>query len=62
MKTIRNLGAFGLLLLILAGQSFADSNRIDPKTKERILARVSHLIQTKAFALDTDFDRWPEIL
>ena len=49
MKTIRNLGAFGLLLLILAGQSFADSNRIDLKTKERILARVSHLIQNKGF-------------
>lgn len=62
MKTIQNLEVFGLLLLILTGHSFASSNHINPETKERILTRVSHLIRNKAFAFDTDFDRWPEIL
>lgn len=59
---MRNLGSFGLLLLFLAGQTVASSNHIDPKTKARIITRVSNLIQTKAFAFEIAFDRWPEIL
>jgi len=62
MRVMRNIGAFGLLLLFLTGQTVASSNHIDPKTKERIITRVSNLIQTKAFAFEIAFDRWPEIL
>ncbi len=59
----RRFLAFAAAVLLLCSAVIrASTDGLDPETKSRILVRITESLTRKAFAFNTDFDRWPEIL